>query len=206
MNKQHASFARCLLLQHTNNGGLASARNTAFESAQSDWCFVLDADNTLEPMAAEHCAIVASQVDAQCAVVHSLVRVVPSPNSDDQRHLISGLPWLKHYLTAGNYIDAMALVRRSAWADVGGYTHIPGGWEDFDFWCCLIDAGWHGTLCPEVLATYNSHGNSMRTTNTMRQERHLARILEQRHPWLELAYGSDQSLNTKKAAKALPRS
>ena len=51
----------------------------------------------------------------------------------------------------------MALVRHSAWESVGGYSHIPGGWEDFDFWCKLIDADYHGVLCPQVLATYRLH-------------------------------------------------
>jgi GT2 family glycosyltransferase len=81
----------------------------------------------------------------------------------------------------------MALVRRSAWDAVGGYTHIPGGWEDFDFWCKLIDANWHGVLCPQRLAIYCSHGNSMLATSSQRQVRRLSRLLQARHPWLRLA-------------------
>ena len=57
--------------------------------------------------------------------------------------LVSDLPWQQDLFKGGNYIDAMALVRREAWEAIGGYTHIPGGWEDFDFWCG-VDAGWHG--------------------------------------------------------------
>ena len=44
--------------------------------------------------------------------------------------------------------DAMALVRRSAWDAVGGYTHIQGGWEDYDFWCKLLTRAITGCNAP----------------------------------------------------------
>jgi GT2 family glycosyltransferase len=62
------------------------------------------------------------------------------------------------------------LIRRSAWAAVGGYaTDVPElelGWEDYDLWLRLADAGHHGVLVAEVLLRYRSHGASMvNTTN-----------------------------------------
>jgi glycosyltransferase involved in cell wall biosynthesis len=194
MEQKHNNFARCLLLSHTSNGGLASARNTAIAEAKSPWCFVLDADNQLHPQALSHCGVLAANADPNCAVIHSLVKVQAEAGCHDSRHLVSDLPWQKAVFKRGNYIDAMALVRREAWEAVGGYTHIPGGWEDFDFWCCVIDAGWHGTLCPQVLATYISHNNSMRATSTTRHERRLSRLLQSRHPWLELPQARDQAV------------
>ena len=92
----------------------------------------------------------------------------------------------KGTLLHGNHIDAMALVRRAAWEHVGGYTHIPEGWEDFDFWCCLIEAGWHGVCMPQVVCNYVVHSKSMLATNTNTNLRWLCRLLQQRHPWLEL--------------------
>ena len=194
MAQHHQHFARCLLLQHKSNGGLAAARNTAFAAAESPWCFVLDADNQLDPLALAHCGALAESSDPRCAVVHSLIRVQPEPGCHDPRHLVSDQPWRQDLFKPGNYIDAMALVRRNAWQAVGGYTHIPGGWEDFDFWCSLIDAGWHGVLCPQVLATYTSHNSSMRTESTTSQERRLSRLLQARHPWLELPRNRDRAV------------
>ena len=194
MEEHHNRFARCLLLQHTSNGGLASARNTAFAAAESPWCFVLDADNTLDPLAVSNCSSLAAGADPRCAVVHSLIRVEPESGSIDPRTLVSDLPWQQEVFKRGNYIDAMALVRREAWEAIGGYTHIPGGWEDFDFWCCLIDAGWHGIFCPQVLATYTSHSSSMRAESTTHQERRLSRLLQARHPWLELPQCRDRAI------------
>ena len=194
MQEHHQFMGRCLLLQHSTNGGLASARNTAFREATSPWCFVLDADNQLDPLALEHCNQLAQQSDSNCAVIHSLVRVNPEAGSDDSRVLVSDAPWQQQLFRGGNYIDAMALIRREAWKSVDGYTHIPGGWEDFDFWCSLIDHGWHGMLCPQVLATYTSHDSSMRAESTTKQERRLSRLLQSRHPWLDLPQCHDQAI------------
>ncbi|QNI57038.1 beta-glycosyltransferase/ family 2 [Synechococcus sp. BIOS-U3-1] len=194
MDNHHSHLGRCLLIQHSENGGLASARNTAFEAASSAWCFVLDADNSLDSNAVKHCGHLALQADCHCAVIHSLVRVKPEQGSDDQRVLVSDIPWQQQQFRGGNYIDAMALVRHEAWKAVGGYTHIPGGWEDFDFWCSLIDRGWHGVLCPQVLATYTSHENSMRAESTTQQERRLSRLLQMRHPWLDLPQCHDRAI------------
>ena len=194
MTEQQRHLGRCLLLQHRDNGGLAAARNTAFQAATSGWCFVLDADNQLDSEAVQRCGHLAHQADAHCAVIHSLVRVKQEQGSDDLRVLVSDAPWQQQLFRGGNYIDAMAMVRREAWQAVNGYTHIPGGWEDFDFWCSLIDAGWHGVLCPQVLATYTSHESSMRAESTNQQERQLSRLLQSRHPWLDLPQCHDQAI------------
>ena len=184
-------FARSLLLQHRENGGLAAARNTAFQAAKSPWCFVLDADNQLHANAVGHCGALTKFVDPRCGVIYPLIKVVNKPGSKDPRHLVSDRLWDPSLLAQGNYIDAMALVRVDAWREVGGYTHIPGGWEDYDFWCKLVDAEWHGVHCPQVLATYTSHEESMRATSTNQQERQLRRLLQHRHPWLQLITTED---------------
>ena len=179
-------FARSILLQHQRNGGLASARNTAFAAAISPWCFVLDADNTLEPEAVSACLSIASVAEPQVAVVHPLIRDCPSASSFGSVGLIAALPWQQDCFLSGNYVDAMAFVRQSAWQAVGGYAHIPGGWEDYDFWCSLIDAGFTGLLCPRVLACYNRHAASMQANSTQPQLRRISRLLQARHPWLRL--------------------
>ena len=58
---------------------------------------------------------------------------------DEQRSLVRPQSWQRQRLAFENHVDAMALVRRSAWESVGGYTHIEGGWEDYDFWCKLVE-------------------------------------------------------------------
>jgi GT2 family glycosyltransferase len=179
----HERFARTLLLRHCQNSGLAAARNSAFAAAKAPWCFVLDADNTLEPKAVEHCLAVAERSNKRTAVVHPLVEVLQNGKPTDPA-LIGGLSWQQQALMHGNQIDAMALIRRAHWEQVGGYSHIPAGWEDYDFWCKLIGAGFHGILCPQRLAIYNRHDDSMQATLTQSHVRELQRLMQARHPWL----------------------
>lgn len=188
MQDHGQDFERAVLLRHVHNGGLASARNTAFAATSAKWCFVLDADNTLEPEAVARCLAVADHSPPSTAVVHPLVelrsesRLVGQP----QQALLTRIPWQRQALLHGNQIDAMALIRREHWELVGGYTHIPGGWEDYDFWCKFIEAGLHGVICPQRLAIYNRHNSSMQATDTLKNFLSLKRILMNRHPWLEL--------------------
>ncbi|MCP9890239.1 glycosyltransferase [Cyanobium sp. Aljojuca 7D2] len=197
--KQHGQrFARVQLLQHAHNGGLAAARNTAFRAAMAPWCFVLDADNQLLPNAVERCLAIAEAAPTSTAVVHPLIHLASDPLATANKPqssqesvslpeaLLSTYSWQQQCFRAGNYVDAMALIRRAAWQEVGGYTHIPGGWEDYDFWCKLMDAGMHGVLCPQPLAVYTVHDASMTANATARSQRPLSRLLQQRHPWLEL--------------------
>ena len=63
-------------------------------------------------------------------------------------------------LIGGNYIDALALVSKEAWAAVGGYgVFRVMGWEDFDFWCRLVENGfWGCRVGDSPLAEYRVHG------------------------------------------------
>lgn len=180
-------FAKLKLVRHAHNGGLATARNTGFHLAQAAWCFVLDADNILYPEALSACLALAEAGPDALAVVHPIIAVETEPGMVDEHHcLVATAAWQREVLAQGNVVDAMALVRRSAWASVGGFTHIEGGWEDYDFWCKLIARGWHGVQYPMVLAQYRRHANSMSATVTYNSLPTLGRTLQSRHPWLQL--------------------
>ncbi|QNJ18455.1 beta-glycosyltransferase/ family 2 [Synechococcus sp. A18-25c] len=182
-----APFVRLLLLRHGHNAGLATARNTALAHSQAPWCFVLDADNALFPDAVAGCLALTDAAAPQLAVVHPLLAVEAEPGRpDEQRSLVRPQSWQRERLRFENHVDAMALVRRSAWEAVGGYTHIEGGWEDYDFWCKLAEAGFYGLQCPRILAVYRSHAESMSHRATNRSWHALSRTLQQRHPWLQL--------------------
>ena len=183
-------FCSAQLLQHQRNSGLAAARNTAFEAASAPWCWVLDADNQIDAKACERCLGLAKASSDQTAVVHPLIRILDD-KGNPHGFVGNGHPWQREQLQTGNVVDAMALVRRDAWKAVGGYSHIPGGWEDFDFWCKLIEAGWNGVLYPQPLATYTQHGSSMLQSQTNQRQRKLSRLLQHRHPWLQLAFAAE---------------
>lgn len=91
-----------------------------------------------------------------------------------------------------NYIDAMAMVAKWAWAAVGGYyvQRDAMGWEDFDLWCNFAERGFVGVHVPEILAQYRRHTSSMTNavTETPDHKPQIVSLLEARHPWLRLTH------------------
>ena len=180
MHGHSGRFARTLLLRHKRNQGLAQARNTAFRHARSKAVFVIDADNELYPRAIGrlHAALQTSGA----AVAYSQLEIFGDRQGIGQADI-----WRPEWLRHGNYIDAMSLVSRRAWLDVGGYTHIEGGWEDYEFWCKLIEQGYEGAFVPEALCRYRVHSTSMLRTETARSYDAVFVEMTLRHPWLRLA-------------------
>jgi glycosyltransferase involved in cell wall biosynthesis len=172
-------FARVLLLRHRRNQGLAEARNTAFAAARGACVFVLDADNLLYPRAIAR--LHAALRDEAFAAAYAQLEFFGA-----ERGLGYADVWERTLFLRENYVDAMALVRRRAWEAVGGYEHIDGGWEDYDFWCKFIDRGLAAAFVPQILCRYRVHENSMLRTEHQGQRRRLCVQMRLRHPWLEV--------------------
>lgn len=178
MEVNRARFRRGKLIQHTSNLGLAEARNTAFAAASAEFVFVLDADNTIYPRCIEklHRAIPPG-ADAAYSQLEMFGDVSETGWADY---------WSKDMLARGPYIDAMALVARPAWQRVGGYTHLDGGWEDYDFWCKLAEQGGQACYVPEMLGRYRVHQSSMLRTDSIKSYDRLYNLISLRHPWTRL--------------------
>ena len=159
--ERHASrFGRCVLARHSANAGLASARNQAFALAATPYVFVLDADNQLYPRCLHRCLDLAERTDADA--VYTLIEIF-----GDEQGIMGTDLWSPESLSRQNYIDAMALFRRSAWQVVGGYRRMPAqGWEDYDLWLKFSEAGLLVHRLPEILCRYRKHHRSMLVSET----------------------------------------
>jgi glycosyltransferase involved in cell wall biosynthesis len=178
--RSHAdSFARVLLLRHVRNQGLAETRNTAFTHARSELVFVMDADNIIYPRAISRLYEVMRNREFDAA--YTQLEFFGS-----EQHLGYADVWRKEWFIVGNYVDAMALVAKQAWAHVGGYVHSEG-WEDYDFWCKFLERGLTAAFVPEILCRYRVHPGSMVRTDTVRAHRQLVLQMTMRHPWLLLS-------------------
>jgi glycosyltransferase involved in cell wall biosynthesis len=174
-------FNRFLLLRNRANSGLARTRNAGFDWAESPFILPLDADNRLRPRC--------------CSVLLEALRTAPGTAFaypilqcfGDRDNLIGDSSFDPVRLASGNYIDALALIGKWAWAAVGGYTH-QWGWDDYDLWCSFVEYGFGGLQVPEILADYRVHERSMLRTDTDKshRRREVARALERRHPWLRI--------------------
>jgi glycosyltransferase involved in cell wall biosynthesis len=176
-----ARFNRVLVLRNLVNSGLGLTRNVGFAAAETPWVLPLDADNRLRPNCIATCLRTAKACGAAYCypVIQQFGLTTELMNTEDYQPA---------RLTAGNFIDAMALVAKSAWAAVGGYHHVQFGWEDYDFWCRLAELGLWGERVDQVLADYRVHGSSMlrTTTEIERNKRRLIDDMQQRHQWLHV--------------------
>jgi hypothetical protein len=147
------------LLRQPAYRGLADSRNTLAERARGEYLFMLDADGGIYPSALER-LVTALDADPQATFSYPMVAVF---DGDRPVELLSSLPWEPERLKSGNWIDAMALIRRERLLELGGYATDPrlAGWEDFHLWCQCAEAGGHGVLVPQVLGWHRRTASSM---------------------------------------------
>jgi glycosyltransferase involved in cell wall biosynthesis len=170
------------LVSHKSNMGLPVARNTAFSQASAERVFVMDADNLLYPKAIARC-MEAMTADGSAGAYTQLEYF------GDRVGLGVANFWNRDLFKARNYVDAMALVSKAAWKQVGGYEQlIVDGCEDYDFWLKFIEQGLHCTFVPEILCRYRVHGQSMLHNETNPNMSSLILQLSVRHPWLDLSF------------------
>ena len=182
-------FNRISVLSNRANAGLSLTRNVGIDAAETPFVFLLDADNRILPECCDACLQVIRTTRA--AFAYPQIRCF-----GDSDEVIGTPPFEPMRLAGGNYIDAMALVAKWGWAAVGGYSHLHHGWEDYDFWCSLVEHGCWGTAVPRILAEYRVHGASMlhTTTDVAANKRELICELERRHPWLAIPSATDVDL------------
>ena len=143
------------------NRGLPAARNVAASHAKADLLFILDADNEVLPEGIARLAECLEE-NPDAGFAYGIIQTFDWKGPSD---LISWQPWDPSLLRQGNYIDAMAMVRRSALEAVGGYATDPAlyGWEDFALWLALQEKGYEGVQVSDFVARYRQSLHSMIT-------------------------------------------
>jgi glycosyltransferase involved in cell wall biosynthesis len=161
-----AATARQLMARHPDrrmrvfqqpNVGPSAARNTGAERASGEYLLFLDADDMLAPtLLARTVAILREQ--PAVGFVYSGMRLF-----GQDRHVWPSAAFDLPRLALDNYVLPHALVRRAAWAQVGGFDtmHFPYGFEDWDFWLRVATSGWRGWHIAAPLVAYRRHGPSL---------------------------------------------
>jgi glycosyltransferase involved in cell wall biosynthesis len=184
ITRHAARFTRVLLVRTLANAGLGPTRNVGFAHAETPYVLPLDADNRLLPACCE--TLLGAARSSGAAFVYPVIR-----KFGDVNELIGTVPYAPARLIGVPYIDAMALVSLAAWAGVGGYCESRLGWEDYEFWCRMAEAGLNGHNVEHTeLAQYRVHRGSMLQTVT-ETAAHKAQVMADitaRHPWLALVY------------------
>jgi glycosyltransferase involved in cell wall biosynthesis len=171
-------FVSATLARNRENAGLALTRNAAFSLAEAALVFPLDADNTLEPRCLA--ALLDRLARSSASAAHPTLQHFGAAHRCRKAE-----PWSPDRLRRGNYIDAMALIRRSAWAAVGGYRKGAFvGWEDYDLWCRFVELGLWSEAVPEAVAGYRVHAESMMRQETNPALDAVVAAIRAEHPWL----------------------
>lgn len=138
------------LLRQPKDRGLAHSRNTLAKHARGEHMLFLDPGDGIYPSTLER-LVNALDGDPEAAVSYPMVAAYDEENRPME--LLSSLPWEPERFRQGNWIDGIALVRRSRLLELGGYSADPrlAGWEDFYLWCRCADTGAHGAHVPQVL-------------------------------------------------------
>ncbi len=141
------------------NRGLGAGRNDLLRTARGEYAFMLDADNAIYPAALTRlCDALDADRDATFAYC-----MLERHKAGRSSGLLSDGPWEPDRFRKGNYVDAMAMLRRLPILELGGYSEDIRlyGWEDFDLWCRIAERGGHGVFVPEILCRYRQTDYSM---------------------------------------------
>jgi len=148
---------------HTKNQGLPTARNTGINASSGDYILPLDADDKIAP---DYLEKTLAEFDRQAGRRVGVVTTDALLFGDYEQH------WrLKEFSAtrqlAIQQLLATSLISKEAYEsvkDINGFGYNPNmskGYEDWDFWLAIIDAGWEIAHIPETLFFYRKHGVSM---------------------------------------------
>jgi hypothetical protein len=146
-----------LVLSSAANRGLGRARNLGLSRVRADRIMIMDADNHVYPTCLRR-LVDALDADPGASFAYATLEAFGSDPG-----LRSAQGWFVPWLCEGNYIDAQAMLTRAALDLFDGYRidDTMFGWEDWDLWLRIADAGGHGVHVPEMLGRYRTQESSM---------------------------------------------
>ena len=151
---------RVALLRHEVNRGLSAARNTGATQARGELLLMLDSDNLIRPFGmAKLVAALIKDPGADFAY-----GILDRFDQHEQVGVISKFGWEPWRLRSENYIDALALIRRRALFELGGYSEdarLALGLEDYDLWARTAEDGRRGAFVRQFVGRYRSGHSSM---------------------------------------------
>jgi glycosyltransferase involved in cell wall biosynthesis len=172
---------------HKPNGGLSSARNEGIRHCPHNYILTLDADNKIRKGYIRQ-ALLLMDADSKVGLVYSDYQKF---GGSDEEMILPDYNAGK--LLRGNYIDACAVFRKSAWEKCGGFDeNLKTGYEDWDMWIRIGNSGYTVEHLPFILFDYRVKDISLSTETQkpeVRKKLHL--YLIDKHKDLYLKYADD---------------
>ena len=142
---------------HQENKGLATARNVGIQVAKGKYILPLDADNRIDPEYINE-SIRVMEKEESVGVVYGNCRWFGQQNGFRAIDVFKPIKLFVH-----NYIDACAVIRKSAFDECIGYdAAMPvSGYEDWELWINLHTKGWKFHHLELFIFDYRVRLNSM---------------------------------------------
>jgi glycosyltransferase involved in cell wall biosynthesis len=152
-----ANPTRAIRLLRQPNSGLGSARNAGLRGSSAPYLLPLDADDRLHPAMLAH-TLRALDAHPEAAFAYSDAHWF----GVEEQYYRAG-PFDARRLAANNFLMPHALIRRTAFEAVRGYCgrNVVPGFEDWDVWLSLVEAGWSAIYLAEPLVGYRRSDGSM---------------------------------------------
>ncbi|MGD8451519.1 MAG: glycosyltransferase [Phycisphaerae bacterium] len=171
---------------HTDNQGLASARNNGVEAARGEFVALVDADDLIEPDFCARAIDVLRRYE-NVAFVYSWVRWFDSANA-------IWPTWNAEfpYLLGHNMTCVLSVVRRAAFRSVGGNDpSFAYAMEDYACWVGMLAAGYVGVSLPYPGVRYRIRPNSMLRCMNDNQALYLFDLLTEHYPDAYRRWGTE---------------
>jgi hypothetical protein len=146
---------RVTVIAQENAGQPAIPRNRAIERARGRFVVSLDADDKLAPDALAICAATLD-ADDRAGLAY--------PQQKDfgfEDSLHAHLEWSLARIKRFNHLPSATMFRRAAWEAAGGYNTNVRGYEDWDLWLGIAEAGYTGRAATGALWYYRKHGGGV---------------------------------------------
>jgi len=164
---------------HKDNGRMGAARNYGVQHAKGNVIVTLDADDYFDNSFFEK-GIQILQNEPNTGVVNSYIQNFG--NKSDKSRPRGGNAF--NFLFS-NQCSACAMIRKTAWDQVGGYDEsMTMGYEDWEFYIRITKAGWQVHLIPEYLLFYRQTDKSTLKNHTHPNRKKIIEyILEKHKDW-----------------------
>lgn len=147
---------------YQENKGVSNARNTAIAVAKTDYILNLDADDYFEPSFIEKAVDILNN-NLSIGVVGCFYRALKG--NVKAKEIIKPLGGtVRDFLIKNNGLGT-SMFRKKCWEQVSGYDEkMINGYEDWEFWICILNHNWGMHIIQEPLFIYRQKATSRNQT------------------------------------------
>jgi glycosyltransferase involved in cell wall biosynthesis/GT2 family glycosyltransferase len=175
-----------LQVVHTQNQGVATARNHMAAIASGEYIAFLDSDDKVSPTFYTQAVKILNQY-SNVGFVSSWIKEF----GHSQKVWIAWNPEFP-YLLGHNMLGICTVVRKSAYLAIGGMKSVlVENLEDYECWLSLCEQGWLGVVIPEPHYFYRIYPTSRLSSSNREQLLYLYEVISKLHPQVYQTYSSE---------------